>query len=58
MLGEIIGARRPTTTQAVSALERRGLLLRDEKRRLVLLGAPEISLPEPAVGEAVLVASA
>jgi CRP/FNR family transcriptional regulator, cyclic AMP receptor protein len=58
MLGEIIGARRPTTTQAVSALERRGLLLRDEKRRLVLLGAPDISQPEPAVGEVVMAASA
>jgi len=40
MLGQIIGARRPTTTQAVSALEHDGLLMRDERRHFVLLGDP------------------
>jgi CRP/FNR family cyclic AMP-dependent transcriptional regulator len=40
MLGEIIGARRPTTTQAVSALEQQGLLRRDARRCFVLLGGP------------------
>lgn len=40
MLGEIIGARRPTTTQAVIALEQEGLLLRDPRRHFVLLGEP------------------
>jgi hypothetical protein len=48
MLGEIIGARRPTTTQAVIALEQRGLLLRDAHRRFVLLGGPPTWTAEPA----------
>ncbi len=53
MLGEIIGARRPTTTQAVVALEQQGQLLRDERRRFVLLGrAPGWNAETPAGGVA------
>lgn len=42
MLGEIIGARRPTTTQAILSLERQGLVMRDKRRFFVLLGDPPI----------------
>jgi hypothetical protein len=48
MLGEVIGARRPTTTQAVISLEQRGLLYRDAQRRFVLLGGPPTWTAEPA----------
>jgi CRP/FNR family cyclic AMP-dependent transcriptional regulator len=47
MLGEIVGARRPTTTQAIIALEQEGLLLRDERRQFVLLGEPPNWQPAP-----------
>jgi hypothetical protein len=54
MLGEIIGARRPTTTQAVIALEQQGQLLRDDRRRFILLGRPPSWNAEtPAGGVAV-----
>jgi len=40
MLAGIIGAKRPTTTIAVRALERQGKLTRDARRSYVLLGDP------------------
>jgi len=40
MLGDIVGAKRPTTTTAVRALERKGRLARDRHRGWILLGDP------------------
>lgn len=40
MLGNIIGARRPTTTTAIRSLTTRGLLFRNEDRYYVLRGDP------------------
>ena len=48
MLAEIIGARRPTTTQAVIALEQQGLIRRDERRCFILLGEPPHAESAPA----------
>jgi hypothetical protein len=43
ILGQLIAASRPSVTLAVSCLERRNLLARDEARRFVLRGAPPAS---------------
>jgi CRP-like cAMP-binding protein len=40
MLGNLIGAQRPTTTTAVRSLTERGRLLRDARHYYVLLGDP------------------
>jgi CRP-like cAMP-binding protein len=57
MLGAIVGARRPATTQAVTALEQRGLLLRDAQRRFVLIGDPPTWTTDPADAGVTLAAS-
>jgi hypothetical protein len=40
MLAGIIGAQRPATTMGIRSLTEQGRLLRDDKRRYVLLGDP------------------
>jgi hypothetical protein len=52
-LAGLIGARRPSTTIAIQALEKQGRLVRDEQRRYLLLGDPPDWTKQPAPVRAV-----
>jgi CRP/FNR family transcriptional regulator, cyclic AMP receptor protein len=47
MLAEIICARRPSVTQAISSLERQGRIMRTPEKRLVVLGSPPTWASQP-----------